>query len=63
MRNDVLERLPSRHEIGREIVATSQRGRRLRSLYELIARIERERLEAEPTQPAPADDSEGNADG
>lgn len=61
MRNDVLERLPSRHDIGREIVATSQRARRLRSLYRLIARIERE--QAEPNKPTPADDSEGDANG
>ena len=42
MQDDPFEKLPTRDEVGREIVDTANRARRLRSLYRLIARIESE---------------------
>lgn len=38
--SDPLGRLPSRQEVGREIAATARRARKLRSLYQLLRKIE-----------------------
>lgn len=44
---DLLDRLPTRHEVGADIVETARRARRLRSLYRLICRIETEQAQAD----------------
>lgn len=54
----VLERLPDRHEIGRELVEITQRARRLRSLYRLILKIETE-LDCDKSTDAPQQHSGG----
>lgn len=57
---DVLEKLPSRQEVVLEIAAMSSRARRLRALYKLLTRIERERSESDQRS---SGISEGSSDG
>ena len=42
MDTDPLRRLPTRHEIGREIMAAVRRARRLRSLYKFLLKVEQD---------------------
>ena len=53
---DLLERLPTLHEVGEAIIQTSKRARRLRSLYRLICHLDRDRREW-PTEDACRSDS------
>lgn len=55
----VLKRLPSRHEIGREIVETTERAQQLRSLYRLICKIESDTADLMQNSNVPSSSTDG----